>query len=277
MDQRSRRASPADGAARVGLETLLKGGAGDTILYLVPGCHGVLLHNGVRVLAGDARIDEGEQHLGGEDEAAGLIEVGHHAGRVQLQAVDNADEALEHVVECDEAIGLGDTLGRGVRNVTLVPQGDVIEGDLGVGLHDARQTADLLHGDGIALVRHGGAALLALTERLLGLERISLLQIADLGRDALAGGCGGGENAGKVGMVIAADDLRGQRIVDQAQCSQTYSSTNGSMELYVPTAPEIAPKATFLRASSRRSRSRLSSRAQEPNFMPKVIGSAWMP
>ena len=79
------------------------------------------------------------------------------------------------MVKGDEAVGLGDALGRGVRNVTLVPQGDVIEGNLGVGLHDARQTADFLHGDGVALVRHGGAALLALTERLLGLERISLL------------------------------------------------------------------------------------------------------
>ena len=58
---------------------------------------------------------------------------------------------------------------------------------------------------------------MALAEGLLGLERIGLLQIADLGRDALAGGRCGGKHAGKVGMVIAADDLRGQRIVDQAQ------------------------------------------------------------
>ena len=44
----------------------------------------------------------------------GLVEVGHHAGGIQLQAVDNADEALEHVVERNEAISLGDTLGGGV-------------------------------------------------------------------------------------------------------------------------------------------------------------------
>lgn len=207
----------ADGAARIGLETLLKGGAGDTILHLVPGGHGVFLHDSVGVLAGNARVDEGKQHLRGEDEAAGLVEIGHHAGRVQLQAVDNANEALEHMVKRDKAIGLGDTLGGRVRNVALVPQGNVVKGDLSVGLHDARQAADLLHGDGVALVRHGGAALLPLAERLLGLERIGLLQIADLGRDALAGGRCSGKHAGKVGVVIAADDLRGQRIVDQAQ------------------------------------------------------------
>ena len=61
----------ADGAARIGLETLLKGGTGNTILHFVPGGHGVFLHDSVGVLAGDARVDEGEQHLGGEDEAAG--------------------------------------------------------------------------------------------------------------------------------------------------------------------------------------------------------------
>ena len=104
-----------------------------------------------------------------------------------------------------------------MRNVTLVPQGDVVEGNLRVGLHDARQAADLLHGDGVALVRHGGAALLTLTERLLGLERIGLLQVANLGSDALTGGRGGGENAGKVGVMVAADNLRGQRVVNQAQ------------------------------------------------------------
>ena len=98
-----------------------------------------------------------------------------------------------------------------------MPQGDVVEGNLRVGLHDARQAANLLHGDGVALVRHSGAALLSLAKGLFGLERIGLLQVADLGRDALAGGRCSGKHAGKIGVVIAADDLRGQRIVNQAQ------------------------------------------------------------
>lgn len=207
----------ADGAARISLETLLKGGTGDAILHLVPGSHGVFLHDRIGIFAGDARIDEGQQDLGGEDETASLVEVGHHASRIQLQAVNNANETLEHVVECDKAIGLGDALGRGVRNVALMPQGDIVESDLGIGLHDARQATDLLHGDRVALVRHGGAALLTLAERLLGLERIGLLQIANLGSDALAGGRRGGEDAGEVGMMVAGDDLRGQRVVDQTQ------------------------------------------------------------
>ncbi len=59
--------------------------------------------------------------------------------------------------------------------------------------------------------------------------------------------------------------------------SQTYCSTNGSMLEYVPTAPLIAPVAATLRASSRRVWARFRAQAQLPNFMPKVMGSAWMP
>ena len=158
-----------------------------------------------------------------------------------------------------------------------MPQGDVVEGNLRVGLHDARQAANLLHGDGVALVRHSGAALLSLAEGLFGLERIGLLQVADLGRDALAGGRCSGKHAGEVGVVIAADDLRGQRIVNQAQvladvllderldgavgADGTGDGTEGNVLASVLKTIEIA----------------LDSQAQEPNFIPKVIGSAWMP
>ena len=54
---------------------------------------------------------------------------------------------------------------------------------LSVGAHDPRQAADLLAGHRIALVRHGGGALLLLAEELLGLPHLGTLQMADLGGD----------------------------------------------------------------------------------------------
>ncbi len=59
--------------------------------------------------------------------------------------------------------------------------------------------------------------------------------------------------------------------------SHTYCSTNGSMLEYVPTAPLMAPVAATLRASSMRVWARFKAQAQLPNFMPNVMGSAWMP
>ena len=98
-----------------------------------------------------------------------------------------------------------------------MPKGDVVKGNLCVCLHHARKAADLLHGDGVALMGHSGAALLALAERLFGLEGIGLLQVTDLGCNTLAGGCGGGKNTGEIRMVVTGDNLRGQRIVNQTQ------------------------------------------------------------
>ncbi len=210
--------------------------------------------------------------------AAREIEIGLHAGGIQDETVHDADEAGKHVVERHEAVRLGMTLGGAVRDVALMPQRDVIERVLGVGLHDAGEATDLLKRNGIALVRHSRAALLALAERLLHLhlEGVGLLEAADLGSDTVAGRSGSGEHAGQVRMVIARDNLGGQRIVCQTEmladilldervngavganrsgdgsegdvlagvhqavevtleprprCSQTYSSTNGSMEL----------------------------------------------
>ena len=58
---------------------------------------------------------------------------------------------------------------------------------------------------------------MSLAEGLFGLERIGLLQVADLGRDALAGGRRGGEDAGEIGVMVTADNLRGQWVVNQTQ------------------------------------------------------------
>ena len=183
----------------------------------MPGGHGVRLHDLVGVLAGDARVDEGEKDLGGVDEPLRLVEVGHHLGGIEDEAVDDANEALEHVVEGDEAVRLGDALRGRVRDVALVPEGHVVEGHLRVGLDHAREAADLLDGDGVALVRHRRAALLPLAERLLGLEGVGALEVPDLGGDALAAGGRRGEDAGEVGVVVARDDLRGERVVHEAE------------------------------------------------------------
>lgn len=77
--------------------------------------------------------------------------------------------------------------------------------------------------------------------------------------------------------MIAADDLRGQRVVDQAQvladvllderldgavgANGTRDGTEGNVLAGILETVQIA----------------LELPAQEPNFIPKVIGSAWMP
>ena len=55
----------------------------------------------------------------------------------------------------------------------------------GVAAHDARQAAQAFAGNRIALVRHGGAALLSFAEKLLHLQHFGALQMAKLRRPAI--------------------------------------------------------------------------------------------
>ena len=59
-----------------------------------------------------------------------------------------------HVVEQDRRVRQHDALDARVRDVALVPQGDVLERRVGVAAEHAGEARDALAGDRVALVRH---------------------------------------------------------------------------------------------------------------------------
>src|SRR3954470_21358396 len=94
-----------------------------------------------------------------------------------------------------------------MRDVALVPQRDVLERRLAVGADQTGEPDDLLAPDWIALVRHGGRALLPFGERLFDLADLGLLQAADLERELLERRRGNGEGRHQLGVPIALDHL----------------------------------------------------------------------
>ncbi len=126
-------------------------------------------------------------------------------------------DAVEQVVGEDGGVGEDDALGGGVGDVALMPEGDVFEGDLGVAAHDAGEAADVLAGDGVALVGHGAGALLAGGEELLGLADLGALQVADLEGDLVEGGGEDGEGGDVGGVAVALQDLGGDEGGFQAE------------------------------------------------------------
>ena len=88
---------------------------------------------------------------------------------------------------------------------------------LRVAADDAGEAADLLAGDGIALVRHGGRSLLLLAEELFGLADFGALQVADFGGDLVERRSDHGERGEIVRVAIALDHLRGDRRGFQSQ------------------------------------------------------------
>ena len=131
--------------------------------------HGVALHEAVGVLARDALLGEGEQHALGVDEAAEAVEVPAHVLGVDDELLDHAGHACEREVEGDGGVGADDALDRGVGDVALVPERDVLHRRQAVAAHEAGEAGEVLAQHRVALVRHGRGALLAGREEFLGL------------------------------------------------------------------------------------------------------------
>ena len=98
-----------------------------------------------------------------------------------------------------------------------MPQGDILKSCLRVGAHHPRQSADLLAGHGIALVRHGRRAFLLFAEKFLGLADFGALQVADFGRDLVERGGDHRQRRQIMRVPVALDHLRRNRRRLQSQ------------------------------------------------------------
>ena len=175
---------------------------------LFPRAHGVTLHQAICVLAGNTALDQVEQQLSAEDEAARALEVRQHALGIDEHGLDQVRRLVEQVVGERSRVRNDDAFGRGVRNIALVPERDVLESGLRVRSHHARQSRDLFAGHRIALVRHGRRALLLFAEIFFGLADFGALQVADFGGDLVERRCDRGERCQIVGMAVALNYLR---------------------------------------------------------------------
>ena len=90
-----------------------------------------------------------------------------------------------------------------------MPERDVLVGGLGVGADDAGESADLLAGDGVALVRHRRGAFLLLGEEFLSLADFGALQVTNLGGDLVERRGDDRQRGDVVRMAVALDDLGG--------------------------------------------------------------------
>ena len=130
---------------------------------------------------------------------------------VHPHPLDDGPELHQHVVGEQRRVGQDHPLDRRVRDVALVPQGDVLQARLQVRSHHPGQPAQLLGLHRVALVGHGRAALLgALAERLLDLADLGALEVADLQGERLDGGGDRGAGVEELGVAVAGEHLGGR-------------------------------------------------------------------
>ena len=85
--------------------------------------------------------------------------------------------------------------------------------------------------DRVALVGHRARALLAGAERLLDLAHLGALEVADLGGEALEPGAGERDRRQHLGVAVARDDLRRDRLGAPGRSrSSTRASKSGPSE-----------------------------------------------
>ena len=175
------------------------------------------LHEAIRLVAGEPRAHEGEQHALAEHEAVRRVEVRAHASGVDDEPAHEPGEAVEHVVEREERIRQDDALGARVGDVALVPEGDVLQADGRRRANDPRQSADPLGDHRVALVRHRRGALLAFPERLLHFAKLRPREVADLGRVALERRGAERQRREQLRVPVARDDLRRGLLGDEPE------------------------------------------------------------
>ena len=131
--------------------------------------------------------------------------------------VDQAGHPHQHVVEQDRRVGEDHPLGARVADVALVPERLVLERGVRVAAQQPGQTGDPLREDRVALVGHRRRALLAGPERLLDLPDLGVLEVADLGREALQRAAEDGDRRQESRMPVALDDLGADRVGVEAE------------------------------------------------------------
>src|SRR5215831_14930372 len=104
-----------------------------------------------------------------------------------------------------------------MRNIALMPEGDVFEGGDGVAAEDARETGETFPGYGISFMGHRAGTFLAFGKGFLGFEHFGALQVAEFHRPALNARADECQSDLKFGVDVALDNLRGNGRGAQAE------------------------------------------------------------
>ena len=188
------------------------------------------------------------------------------------------DRAVLQVVEQDRRVGQDDPLDRGVRDVALVPERDVLEAGLGVAAQHAREAGDLLGLDRVALVRHRRGALLARRGTAPG-PRAPRCAAGGGPRSRTARGRrrpARSRSAARRGGRGRRPASRRPRARARAARARAPRSPGRSRRRCRPLPRARRPRRARS-ARRRRSALRSASKAKPASLTPKVVGSAWTP
>jgi len=184
---------------------------------LRPDGHRRCLHLRIGVLAAHARLRELQQHMLREDEAAQTVEIPPHGFRINDQLLHHAREPVEREIEGDCRIRADHPLDGRMGDIPLMPERDILKRGNDGRAHHARKPGQVFRQHRIALVRHGGGALLPGGEELLRLPQFRALQVPDFDREPLDAARDDSQHGEEHGVPVARDHLRRMGLGGEAQ------------------------------------------------------------
>ncbi len=130
--------------------------------------------------------------------------------------------------------------------------------------------------DGVALVGHRRAALLAGPERLHELADLGVLEVADFGGEAFQAAAGDGDAATRSRVTVALDDLRGHRVAMQTQVREhLFLEVRLEVAVRADRAGDLAGRDVVHRGGQPDPVAVRPRRPSRRASCPNVVGSAW--
>src|SRR5690606_11963731 len=146
---------------------------------LFPNAHRIALNETVAVFTRYASLRQRQKHALGVNQTAELIEVLHHVVWIDHQLFNHASQTVDGKVESDCCVWANRALNGRVRNVTLMPESNILKRRNDRHTYETCKASQVLSQNWIALMRHCGRALLARREEFFCFQNFCALHMAD--------------------------------------------------------------------------------------------------
>ena len=173
----------------------------------MPDLHRAALHEAIGVFASDAGLRQRQHHALRIMQAAEQRQVARHIFGINDELLDHHRHAVKREIQVDRRVRADAAFDGRVRDVALMPEGDVFHRRRNRAAHEAREAAKVFGEHRVALVRHRRRAFLARLEEFFGFQNFSALQVAHFGGEAFDASGDNAEGGEERSVAIARNDL----------------------------------------------------------------------
>ena len=180
-----------------------------------PCTHSNRLNSVVSLFTHKASFNQSIHHTLSKDNFFSAVDISQHLFWEDNDILQDAFEAVEHIVEQHSCIRQDNTFSSRVRNITFVPQSHVFSKCSHITTHHASATTNIFRRNRVTFMRHSRRTFLTLTKCLFHFMHLSALQVTDFESHLFERRSNHRQSSHIVSMTVALQYLsRNQRMID---------------------------------------------------------------